>query len=339
MNSHSLPVTMLADDNQQKCLVLLVDDQLIIGEAVRRVLLNQPDIEFHFCSDCANAVEVAKRVRPTVILQDLVMPGISGLDLVAEYRAEPETSQTPIIVLSTKEEGAIKGEAFRLGANDYIVKLPESVELIARIRYHSNAYLAQIQRDLAYRALRRSQQELMEVNLELQRLTEVDGLTGLSNRRHMNEYLEAEWQHAAKMQASLSVLMIDIDHFKFYNDQYGHLAGDRVLQRVAQALKASCRRATDVAARYGGEEFAVVLPSTPSGDANAIAHSIVAEVEQLHIPHIASSTSPWVTVSIGGATITPVEGRHFALVIDAADKALYEAKRNGRNLAVMSARS
>lgn len=319
---------------RQNIMVLLVDDQLVIGEAVRRALVDQPDLEFHFCSDCENAVEVAKKVQPTVILQDLVMPGINGLDLVGRYRADPQTAHIPIIVLSTKEEAMVKSEAFRVGANDYLVKLPDAVELAARIRYHSNAYLAQLQRDEAYRALRRSQQDLMETNLELQRLTNVDGLTGLSNRRYLNESLETEWKHAGRIKAPVSILMIDIDHFKLYNDNYGHLAGDEVLNRVAAVVGNACRRNTDVAARFGGEEFALVLPSMSGADAMAAARNLAIEVEALRIPHATSSTSDWVTISVGAATMIPNRADSFESLVAAADKALYEAKRTGRNRAV-----
>ena len=321
--------------SKQTIMVLLVDDQLVVGEAVRRALLDQNGIEFHYCSDCANAVEVAKRVRPTVILQDLVMPGTDGLDLVKQYRADPETSNIPIIVLSSKEEAVVKQDAFRFGANDYLVKLPDTVELVARIRYHSNAYMAQLQRDEAYRALRRSQQELMEANLELQRLTNVDGLTGLSNRRYLNEYLEAEWKHAARVQSPLSLLMIDVDHFKLYNDTYGHLAGDEVLQQVAAVVKAACRRNIDIAARFGGEEFVIVLPSMQSDELQMVGDAITAEVEALRLPHAGSTMSEWVTISVGAATITPTRGVPYAVIIEAADQALYEAKRTGRNQAVV----
>ncbi|MET0427595.1 MAG: response regulator, partial [Microvirga sp.] len=172
-------------------LVLLVDDQPVVGEAVRRALLDQPDIELHVCSDCHRAADIAKAVKPTVILQDLVMPGINGLDLVRQYRADSQTSHIPIIVLSTKEEAVVKRDAFRLGANDYLVKLPDRIELIARLRYHSAVYRTQIERDEAYRALRESQQQLIDANLELQKLTNVDGLTGLSNKRYFGEYMEA----------------------------------------------------------------------------------------------------------------------------------------------------
>ena len=318
---------------RQNIMVLLVDDQVVIGEAVRRALLDHPELEFHFCSDCEHALETAKRVQPTVILQDLVMPGVNGLDLVARYRSDPATSQIPIIVLSTKEEASVKSEAFRLGANDYLVKLPDTIELVARIRYHSSAFLAQLQRDEAYRALRRSQQELMETNLELQRLTNVDGLTGLSNRRYLDESLESEWKHASRVRTPVSVLMIDIDHFKLYNDRYGHLAGDEVLRRVANVVKESCKRNTDVAARFGGEEFALVFPLMADADALATGQKLAKAVEALRLPHASSTTGQWVTVSVGTATMTPQRGTSADILVEAADKALYEAKRSGRNRA------
>ena len=148
-------------------MVLLVDDQAMVCEAVRRALANQQDIDFHYCSNPREALEVANQIKPTVILQDLVMPEIDGLTLVGQYRAHPSTKDIPIIVLSTNENPQVKGQAFALGANDYLVKLPDKIELIARIRYHSRAFLNVLQRDAAYRALRESQQQLIESNAAL----------------------------------------------------------------------------------------------------------------------------------------------------------------------------
>ncbi len=140
--------------------VLLVDDQVMIGEAVRRMLAADKDIELHFCNDPTRAVKMATELSPTVILQDLVMPDVDGLTLVKFYRANPKTRDIPLIVLSTREEPATKAEAFGLGANDYLVKLPDKVELIARIRHHSGGYIAQLQRNEAYQALLESQKRL-----------------------------------------------------------------------------------------------------------------------------------------------------------------------------------
>ena len=148
-------------------MVLLVDDQAMVCEAIRRALASEADIDFHYCADAREALTLANQIRPTVILQDLVMPGIDGLNLVTQFRNNPATREIPIIVLSTNENPQVKGQAFTLGANDYLVKLPDRVELIARIRYHSRAYLNQLQRDAAYRALRESQQQLINGNSQL----------------------------------------------------------------------------------------------------------------------------------------------------------------------------
>ncbi len=148
-------------------MVLLVDDQAMVCEAVRRALANQTDMDFHYCADAREALAIANQIKPTVILQDLVMPGIDGLTLLSQYRANLGTRDIPIIVLSTNENPQVKGQAFALGANDYLVKLPDKIELIARIRYHSKAFLNILQRDAAYRALRESQQQLIESNAAL----------------------------------------------------------------------------------------------------------------------------------------------------------------------------
>jgi sigma-B regulation protein RsbU (phosphoserine phosphatase) len=142
--------------------VLLIDDQAIVGESVRHMLAGEHDIVFHFCQDPAKAIATANEVPPTVILQDLVMPDIDGLMLVKFFRANKPTRETPMIVLSSKEEPIIKARAFALGANDYLVKLPDRIELIARIRYHSRAYINLLERNEAYRRLDESQRELAE---------------------------------------------------------------------------------------------------------------------------------------------------------------------------------
>src|SRR5260370_12098348 len=134
-------------------MVLLVDDQAMVCEAVRRALSNQVDIDFHYCADAREALSVANQIRPTVILQDLVMPGVDGLTLVSQFRANPATKDTPIIVLSTNENPQVKGQAFAIGANDYLVNLPHKIELIAPILYHSKPFLNLVHLDPAYPAL------------------------------------------------------------------------------------------------------------------------------------------------------------------------------------------
>jgi len=311
--------------------VLLVDDQPIVAEAIRRALLDAGDIRLHYCDDPAAALDCAEEFSPTVILQDLVMPGVDGISLLRRYRAHARSADIPVIVLSTTEDAAIKSAAFAAGANDYVVKLPDRIELIARIRHHSRAYLNQVQRDQAYVALQESQQRLLESNRELKRLTNLDGLTGLSNRRHADDFLAIEWKRAMREQLPLAVLMIDVDDFKRFNDSYGHLAGDEVLRCVSQAVQFCISRPADLAARFGGEEFIAVLPATAPAGAAVIAERIRCRVEALNLPHRASSCADRITVSVGAASTSPQRGTEPAQLIAAADAALYQAKRAGRN--------
>lgn len=160
-------MTTLDTDSEEPATVLLVDDQPFVAEVLRRFFASERGLFFFYCEDPAQAVQMANQIQPTVILQDLVMPGVDGLALVGRYRANPSTKNTPIIVFSTKEEAQVKSLAFSVGANDYLVKLPDRLELIARVRYHSQACLNQRQRDQALRALRESQEQLLESNASL----------------------------------------------------------------------------------------------------------------------------------------------------------------------------
>jgi two-component system chemotaxis family response regulator WspR len=193
------------------------------------------------------------------------------------------------------------------------------------------SFTAQRERDEAFRALSLLKAELEEKNVQLQLLTVTDGLTGLANRRHLDATLDLEWRRCQRERASLSLLLMDIDHFKKYNDAYGHPAGDACLQEVAGALKRSVRRPADVVARYGGEEFAVVLPNTPEVGAITVASALRMEVAALQLPHRASDVAPYVTMSLGVASVVPGPAGSVAALIAAADDALYDAKRAGRN--------
>ena len=207
--------------------VLLVDDQAMIGEAVRRMLSGEKDISFHFCNNSTKALETAIRVSPTVILQDLVMPEVDGLTLVRQFRAQENTKDIPMIVLSTKEEPVIKAEAFALGANDYLVKLPDKIELIARIRYHSQAYINLLQRNEAYQALFRSQQRLAA---ELAEAAEY--VKSLLPPR-MEEQIKTDWMFIPSTQLggdSFGYHWIDENHFAIYLlDVCGHGVGAALL--------------------------------------------------------------------------------------------------------------
>src|SRR5688572_4951901 len=161
-----------------ECLVLLVDDQPIVAEALRRILADEPDIRLVACHDATQALGRACEIRPTIILQDLVMPEVDGFTLVRYFRAHPDTARIPIIVMSSKEDPLDKSRAFEVGASDYLVKVPSKIEFLARLRAQYRMFLTQQERDEAYRALEAVKQQLELRNEELRRLSSQDGLTG-----------------------------------------------------------------------------------------------------------------------------------------------------------------
>ncbi len=230
---------------EHKIIVLLIDDQAMICEAVRRMLAGEPDIEFHSCRDATKALDEAIRIKPTVILQDLVMPDIDGLTLVQTFRAEAATSEIPMIVLSTKEDPAVKAEAFALGANDYVVKLPDRLELLARIRYHSKGYIARLQRNEAYQALQESQKRLADEVKQAERYV----LSLLPGKLKKGE-VRTDWRFVPSAELggdSFGYHWLDDDHFAFYLlDVSGHGVGAALLSVSAMnALRSQALPNTD----------------------------------------------------------------------------------------------
>lgn len=325
-------------NNLSHPVVLLVDDQAIVAEAIRRMLADDKDIEFHYCQEPARAVDKANEIRPTIILQDLVMPQVDGYTLLRFYRGNPATSVTPVIVLSSREEPKDKSHAFENGASDYLVKLPDKIELIARIRAHSKTYLLQLQRDEAYREMKILQEQLKESNTKLaesnailQRLSTLDGLTGIANRRHFDEILMHEWKIGLRENRMLSVILLDIDFFKKFNDGYGHQGGDDCLKEVAKTLSDTLHRPGDFIARYGGEEFVAILPNTDGKGAAVIAEQMRANIEARNITHAFSAVADHVSISLGVAAMKPDSSSSPEALVAKADEALYKAKEQGRN--------
>jgi two-component system chemotaxis family response regulator WspR len=315
----------------REIVVLLIDDQPIVGETVRYMLADQPDIRYHHCAKAVRALETVLEVQPTIILQDLMMPDGDGLELLARYRGNPASAEIPVIVLSSREQPAEKSQAFAQGATDYLVKIPDKIELVARVRAHARSYQAQRERDEAFRALDQLRKQLEESNDALERLSNHDGLTGLANRRHFDEVLLRESRRASRVGSPLSLIILDVDHFKRFNDSHGHPAGDECLRRVAGCLRAAVGRITDLAARYGGEEFVALLPDTDSAGAVQVALRIREKVAAEKIPHGHPEAGPFVTASLGVATLVPRPDDAPARVVQLADEALYVAKRSGRN--------
>jgi len=322
------------DTEPDSATVLLVDDQPVIALVLRKILTADPNLTFYSCTEATEALALARRCRPTVILQDLDMPGANGLDLVMAYRSTPGLHNVPIVVLSSNEEPDMKRAAFAIGANDYLVKPPEPIELIARVRYHSRSYLSLVRLDAALRAIRESQAQLLKSNTDLQRLTNSDGLTGLPNRRYFNEYLSQAWNQSTRDATPLSLLMIDVDYFKRYNDRFGHLAGDEALRKVAAAIRATLDESVSLGARFGGEEFSVVLPRCDAAAARAVSERIRRQVEATVLNNDSALPDQGVTVSIGAATMVATAEQVAINLIAAADSRLYRAKCDGRNRVV-----
>lgn len=227
--------------------VLLIDDQAIIAEAVHRMLEGESDIEFHYCSDPTQALQKANQIHPTVILQDLVMPEVDGLLLVKYFRANPMTREIPLIVLSTKEEPRIKAEAFALGANDYLVKLPDKVELIARIRYHSSAFIRLLERNEAYEKLAEKQKILDQELLEAVRYVKSLLPPPIDEP---NSSITTKWNFIPSTQLggdAFGYHWLDPDHFAMYLlDVCGHGVGAALLSiSVMNVLRSQTLPKTD----------------------------------------------------------------------------------------------
>lgn len=312
-------------------MIMLVDDQAIVGKLVQNMLAEHTDISFHYCHNPALAIEEAENIKPTVILLDLIMPKLNGLELLKQIRKNPTTQDIPVIMLSTEDDPATKVKAFEWGANDYLVKLPDKIELIARLRYHSKSHIHKLQRDRMFEALQKAQAELEKQNIELLRLSQLDGMTEIANRRYFDECILIEMKRAVRNQQALSVVMIDIDHFKLYNDTYGHLQGDDCLRKIAHILKGQKRRPADFVARYGGEEFVLLLPETEPAGGAIIAEKIRTAIAAEQIPHLGSLTASHVTASLGVAGGLPNNADTPEKWLHEADAMLYKAKAQGRN--------
>lgn len=311
--------------------VLLVDDQPLVLEQLRRLMQAQPDIAVEVESRAEAAVQTARLFCPTVILQDLAMPGFDGYELLARYRQVEELANVPVVILSGHSGAAATERCFRLGANDYLVKIPDTIELLARIRHHSAAFVARAKRDHAFEMVSASHRELVVANARLEKLNALDELTGVGNRRSFDAAMATEWSGALRHSKPLSLVMCDIDLFKRYNDSFGHVGGDFCLVAIAAALASQLRRPSDKLARYGGEEFAIILPDTDLGGAMLMAEMCRRRVEGLGQAGCAADLKARVTMSFGVASATPTREARVLALVEAADGALFEAKRAGRN--------
>ena len=311
--------------------VLVVEDTLISATFICHLLEKMGLVAVH-ASDGFSGIEKFQFERPDLVLLDITMPGMDGFQVARQIRElESEDEWTPIIFLSARSSDDDVAEGITAGGDDYLTKPVSKIVLKAKLRAMQR--IAEMRNSLL--TLTR---KLDEANRELTRLSSVDGLTCIPNRRSFDEALVREWRRAQRKNHPVSVLMADVDHFKNFNDTYGHQAGDDCLKAVAQALSGCVDRATDMVARYGGEEFVALLPETDERGACAVANLMRSAVSSLAIAHPSSSVADHVTLSLGVACRVPqMEAESSASVLlREADKALYEAKRSGRNRVVLS---
>jgi len=313
--------------------VVLIDDSPIVSAALQK-MLKRSELSLYYCPESEKALQMIRAVSPVVIILDLVMPVLTGLELLELIRLDPVAKAIPVVVLSGQIGSGIKANAFALGANDFLSKVPDKVELLARLRYHGHRYLECQRRERVCDQLKSTANVLRMKNRELKRLTNVDGLTGVANRRHLDDVLAAEWSRACRMGTVLSVIMVDIDYFKDYNDAYGHLMGDQCLRSVATALSEVVSRGGDLLARFGGEEFALVLPLTSLKGAVILANKLCQTIYALRIPHVGSEIADRLTISVGVSALMPKNHQTKDDLLAQADQALYIAKGLGRNRVV-----
>ena len=275
----------------------------------------------------SDAIELYRKERPDIILLDAQLPDIDGFEIAKKIRAtEKNDDWTAIIFLTSMTKDADLARGIEVGGDDYLLKPVSEVVLHAKVLAMQR--LVEMQRSLVYVT-----QQLNAANKELQRLSTTDGLTGIPNRRMFDELSVREWRRCERMKKPIALVMLDIDNFKLFNDQYGHQAGDDCLRSVAVQVARAAPRATDLAARYGGEEFVLVLGETDADGARWVADNVRQHVSELGILH--ATPSRRVTISCGVASVLPESGLSFETLLRSADRALYQAKAEGRDKVVV----
>ncbi|PTQ91113.1 diguanylate cyclase domain-containing protein [Agitococcus lubricus] len=287
--------------------ILVVDDTPANIEVMHAMLA--PDYEVLFATNGHEALELAAKTRPDLILLDIIMPEMNGHEVCQRLKSDVVTKDIPIVFVTAMAATDSEEKGLRLGAIDYIVKPFSPAVVKARIANHL---------------------ELKRYRDLLADLVWIDGLTGARNRRYFDECLPREFRRAMRAHLPLSLMMIDVDYFKQYNDQYGHLAGDDCLKAIVNTLTQLLRRPADVVFRYGGEEFVCLLPDTDANGAAMMAEQVLNRCRKLAVEH---KLSPYgiVTLSIGLTTLMPQPEQHVSDLVEIADQALYRAKEEGRN--------
>ena len=292
---------------ESKNSILIVDDEKANLLYLNHIL--SPDYLIYTARDAAEALERANEFHPDLILLDIIMPGMDGYETLTALKKSEKTVDIPVIFITGLSSSEDEMKGLDLGAEDYIAK-PFS-DAIVKLRV-------------------RNQIKMVNQMRAIEKLSMIDQLTDIPNRRNFNQKIDMEWRRAVRNQTPISILMIDVDKFKVFNDTYGHQQGDAVLRTVAQTLKHNLKRPADFAARWGGEEFAVLLPVTDIGGALSIGEEMRLSVESTLVPYLDNEYTN-VTVSIGVNSQIPSQTDSMDGFILKADQALYTAKETGRN--------
>ena len=300
-------LSTLLDKRQTQPCLLLVDDQPINIQVLYQIF--SPDYRVLMATSGAKALALCQQDPPDLVLLDVMMPEMDGHEVCRRLKTDEATRNIPVIFVTAHNDAAEETRGLEVGAVDFIAKPVNPAVVRARVKTHITL---------------KQQSDL------LRQMVFIDGLTGVSNRRRFDEVLHTEWRRSSRSGSPLALLMLDVDHFKRYNDRYGHQAGDDCLRRVAAAVNQSLMRPGDLAARYGGEEFACILPTTELEGAMALARRIERLVRDLTIEHVDSDVAAVVTVSIGVGVGSAGRQSDPASLLAFADTQLYRAKHGGR---------
>ena len=292
---------------RKKFSILIVDDEKSNIDVLNHVL--KENYRLFIAKTGESAIKIARENLPDLILLDIIMPGMDGYEVLIQMKKTDITKNIPVIFITGQDSKENEVRGLNLGAVDYITKPFHTVIVEARIRTHM---------------------KIVEQMQLIERMSIMDDLTDLPNRRYFNEQLNREWNRAIRESSTISLLVVDVDNFKIYNDTYGHPQGDTLLKAISSVFKQALRRPADLAARWGGEEFIILMPDTDQNGAMEVAERIRYRVEDLIVP-CEDGTSTRTTVSIGVNTAGPILNQPVTGFVAGADKALYEAKASGRN--------
>jgi diguanylate cyclase (GGDEF)-like protein len=297
--------------------ILVIDDSKLILHVAKTILSKQGH-QVLLAEDGNIGLRTAATEHPDLILLDLILPGMDGYEVCQRIKKGDATSEIPVIMLTSKSEAADKVRGLEMGASDYVTKPFDEGELMARVNIHLH--------------IRELHESLKEKNRQLKEMANRDGLTGLYNHRYFKETILNDFQRAVRYHESLSCVMFDIDHFKKFNDNYGHQAGDMVLRTLGSLID-NLVRGSDLPARYGGEEFVLLMYHTAPKEALMVAERLRKAVEQHKFQ--ADDLVLTVNISVGVASFPHPEIADAKTLIECADKALYRAKEEGRNRVVV----